>query len=189
MSEADRLPAATRAAALAASPSAGLAPVESARVRQFCTFLAGDSRFGVDILSVREINAETTCTAIRHAPPEVRGYVNIRGQIQLVLDINRLLGCPPCQPTPRSRVILFKEEEGPFFGILVDAIGDVVAVEERDLEAYRPVEGGEGGGPMEDQRAAIVDGICRLDDGLLMTLRPAAFLRVLERLLEDRQRA
>ena len=60
--------------------------------RQFCTFWISGRHLGVDVLDVKEINSEINLTPIFHAPKEVIGYVNIRGQIYLILDLRLILG-------------------------------------------------------------------------------------------------
>ena len=83
--------------------------------RLFCTFRVDGRLFGVDILDVKEVTAETTFTRVAHAPDEVLGLVNIRGHIYLALDLRRLLGMPatrrdgrqpagPVQAVGRQRV-------------------------------------------------------------------------------------
>ena len=60
--------------------------------------------FGVDILDVKEVTAETAYTRVAHAPDEVLGLVNIRGHIYLALDLRRLLGMPATVLTGDSRI-------------------------------------------------------------------------------------
>ncbi|MDH5637536.1 MAG: chemotaxis protein CheW, partial [Nitrospinota bacterium] len=77
---------------------------ETERKLQLSTFRLNDRLFGVDIQDVKEINTEVTFTQIFHASKEVRGYVNIRGQIHLVLDLRILLGFEKKEPDHDSRV-------------------------------------------------------------------------------------
>ena len=65
-------------------------PMKTQRV--FCTFRLDGHLYGVDVLDVKEVTTATTATPISHAPDEVMGLVNIRGQIYLALDLRRLLG-------------------------------------------------------------------------------------------------
>lgn len=104
--------------------------------RQVCTFVIAEETYGVDILDVKEINPETRFTPVPHAPATVRGYVNIRGQIHLVLDLRRILGCAAKPEDLDSRIILFKPDVGEAFGILVDRIGDVITTETVAVEPF-----------------------------------------------------
>ena len=105
--------------------------------RLFCTFRLGDQMFGVDITDVKEVNTETTLTRIHHAPPQVLGCVNLRGNIFLVLDIRRLLGLVPAAFGPDSRLLIFKPHVGDAMAGLVDQIGDIVAVDPGKIEPWR----------------------------------------------------
>ena len=92
---------------------------------KFCTFEAAGRLFGVPLMDIKEVTAEINCTAIPHAPSCVRGYVNIRGQIILGLDLRELLRLPNDQDTRAQRLVIFKTAIGPAFGLLVDEVGDV----------------------------------------------------------------
>ena len=55
---------------------------ESARDKaEFLSFRVGKHLFCVDIMSVREIRSWTQATPLPHAPPYVRGVINLRGTV------------------------------------------------------------------------------------------------------------
>src|SRR4051812_6026359 len=108
--------------------------------RLFCTFRVDGRLFGVDILDVKEVTAETTCTRVAHAPDEVLGLVNIRGHIYLALDLCRLLGMPATVVTAESRLVLFKPSVGSAFGVVVDQIGEIQAVDSKSIEVFNQHE-------------------------------------------------
>ena len=147
--------------------------------RQYCTFWISGRQFGVDILDVKEISPEIDFTPIFHAPKEVRGYVNIRGHIYLILDLRLILGFETKKVEEASRVVLFKSEVGEPFGVLVDSIGDILTVDEGQVEDRRrkdrgpPKEGGERRG------RDIAEGVCKLPDGLLVIVRSKRLLDVI----------
>jgi purine-binding chemotaxis protein CheW len=144
----------------------------------FCTFRSADHWFGVPVGDVKEVTTQTTCTWIPHAPREVAGYVNIRGHIFMALDPRSLLGLE-ARATAESRLILFKPAVGPSFGLLVDEIGDIVAVNANQVEGF-------GAGAHEPAAMAAVDrldlitGVCKLPAGLLVILEPRRFVRLVE---------
>jgi purine-binding chemotaxis protein CheW len=65
---------------------------QDVETRRYCSFYLSERLFGVDIKTVKEISSDFHVTRIYHAPKEINGYVNIRGQLFLVLDLKRLLG-------------------------------------------------------------------------------------------------
>lgn len=139
---------------------------------QFCTFRISGRLFGVNILDVKEINPEAYFTPIFHAPREVKGYVNIRGQIYLILDLRLLLGFESKVVDESSRLVLFKPEVGDPFGILVDRIGDVVEVDETQIEDSQ-----EGSEKDEHRSQELRDGVCKLGEELLVVLNSRNLLK------------
>ena len=139
--------------------------------RRFCAFRVAGRLYGVDILDVKEVNPETGFTPVFHAPKAVRGYVNIRGRIHLILDLRRILGFEPLETDEQSRLVLFKPTVGESFGVLVDSIDDVVEVEAERIESgglaeEEDITSGEAGQDPHN----VVTGVCRLQDTLLLIL-------------------
>ena len=146
--------------------------------RLFCTFRVNERLFGVDILDVKEVTAETTFTPVAHAPDEVLGLVNIRGHIYLALDLHRLLGLPATVVTGDSRLVLFKPSVGNAFGVVVDAISDVQTVDASRTESFARAD--HEAAVVSAGRADLLDCICELDSELLVVLNPRRFLAVIE---------
>ena len=149
----------------------------------FCTFRSAGRWFGAPIEDVKEVTTETACARIPHAPPEVAGYVNIRGHIFLALDLRRLLGWD-ASAGAENRLVLFKPSVGPSFGILVDEIGDIVSVEAGWIEEVsaattRPAIG------ESIRRVDLIAKVCRCPDELLLVLETRKFLRVVEQALSE----
>ncbi len=149
-------------------------------VMQFCTFWVAGRLYGVEILKVKEITGETSFTPIHHAPDEVRGYVNIRGQINLVIDLRLLLGFEGRAADASSRVVLFKPEVGEHFGVLVDKLGDVVATEAGGIESRSKAT------PSQQHTAdaagadGIESGVCKLEKSLMVVIDPARILSAVQ---------
>ena len=145
---------------------------------QFCTFRISGRLYGVDILDVKEINREVDFTPIFHAPEEVKGYVNIRGQIYLLLDLRLILGFDSQDVDRNNRVVLFKSEVGEPFGVLVDSIDDIVAVDEKQIENRRKKEQELPEGA-ERRGVDIGRGVCRLENELLVIVNSRNLLNVI----------
>jgi len=145
------------------------------KIRRFCTFRLSGRLYGVDIQDVKEINTETSTTPIHHAPEEIKGYINIRGQVYLLLDIRKIFGFQEKTIDKNSRVILFIPELGDPYGILVDSIDDVVNVDENQIENRRKNQDEHEG---TDRRGFDVgEGVCMLKDELLIVLNAKKLFR------------
>lgn len=139
------------------------------RVHRYCTFRLAGRLYGVNIRDVKEINTETDITPIFHAPKEIQGYINIRGQIYLLYDLRAVLSLPEKQIDESSRVVLFMADIGDLCGILVDRIEDVVTVDENLIENRRQEKRDAPEG-IERRSADIGEGVCKLQDELLIIL-------------------
>jgi chemotaxis signal transduction protein len=141
---------------------------------QCCTFRIAGRLFGVDIHDVKEIFPEVSLTPVFHAPKEVKGYVNIRGQIYLILDLRLILGHEEKPVDKESCLVLFKPSVAEPFGILVDKIGDVVVVEKEQMEKNRP--------SLSDveKRSDLINFVCKLEKALLVVLNPKKILEYID---------
>ena len=54
---------------------------------QFCTFYLDNHTFGVKVEQVQEVFRYQEMTKVPLAPPEVRGLINLRGQIITAIDL------------------------------------------------------------------------------------------------------
>lgn len=146
------------------------------RTFQVCTFQVAGRACGVHIEDVKEINTETRFTRIHHTAEAVLGYLNIRGKIYLIMDIQRLLGFEPARVSEKSRVILFKESVGQNFGFLVDEVKDIVSLGADDIQ------GQEGSSIVrtDEQTSGLISAECKLGDELLVLLRPRACIEILD---------
>ena len=135
----------------------------SEATQKFVTFWIHDELFGVDILDVQEVTPLIDITPVYHAPNEVMGYVNIRGQIHLVLDMRVLMGLPEGDIGKESRIIIFKSKIAEPFGILIDRVGDVLEV---STELIEP----ETRNANKEMKRQLVSGVCKLKEQLLILL-------------------
>lgn len=80
--------------------------------------------FGSDI---NEILPYESVTFVPGCPEYITGIINVRGDIESVLDLHRLMGLSPAEPTKQSRIIIGSKGEIRS-GILVDSVEDVISV-------------------------------------------------------------
>jgi len=146
-------------------------------ILQMCTFRMANRLFGVNILDVKEVNENTNVTPIYHAPSDICGYINIRGQILLVVNLRETFGFDhghKIDSGTTGKVVVFKHSVDEPFGILVDEVCDVVSVEQSRIVDRRAGEanGTDAAGSKEFRRAkdGIVMGVCPLEKELLLVL-------------------
>ena len=102
---------------------------------QQLTISLGNEEYGIDILAVREIRGWTPVTRIPQAPSYVLGVLNLRGAIVPVLDL-RLRFVLARVEYSATTVTVVVTVAGRLFGVVVDAVSDVLDVE---ADQIRPV--------------------------------------------------
>ncbi|WP_407936790.1 chemotaxis protein CheW [Jiella pelagia] len=84
-------------------------------------------------MSVREIRGWTQATPLPHAPSYVNGVINLRGAVLPIVDLAARLGFPRTVPTARSVIIVVRVEMQ-LFGLLVDAVSDILTITDELLQ-------------------------------------------------------
>ena len=143
-----------------------------------CSFWLANRLFGVDIQDVKEINNEISITPVFHAPMVISGYMNIRGQIHLVIDLRKMFGFQATPLHGENRVILFKSKVEEAFGVLVDRMDDVIHVDPSQVEERRKSrsykEDNTSKGERRKTHEDLTSGVCKLEKGLLVVLNSKA---------------
>ena len=157
-----------------------MADNKQGRLQQFVTFRVDNDLFGLDIRIVKEVNPTTDITVVPLAPEKIRGLVNIRGQIVLVVDIAVLFDRPQRPLTAQSQLVIIKTrhelelvrdagdlDTGTTWGekpiaFLVDGIGDVLPVGTAAIERVPP--------HIPERIGGYLHGVVRAGDELLILL-------------------
>lgn len=100
---------------------------------ELITFGIAQQRFGIDIMTVREIRAWSPVTRLPRVPDYVAGVVNLRGAVLPVIDLAARLGWAPTDATPRNPIIVI-EHQGQMRGLIVHDVADIVSIEAVTLQ-------------------------------------------------------
>lgn len=128
---------------------------------QFCTFELGTLLLGLEAKLVQEVLRAQPVTEVPLAPHAVRGLMNMRGQIVLVVDLRRRLGLPEPPSETRRVNVLVRTDDG-LVSLLVDRVGDVLEIDPQDFEAIPDTLDGEA--------RLLLRGAYQLPDRLLLQL-------------------
>ena len=126
---------------------------------QFCTFSLDKFLFGVEAHKVQEISRYQEMTRVPLAPSIISGLLNLRGQIITAIELRRRLGFDDRSEGQLPMNVVLRTSSGPV-SLLVDEIGDVIEVEDKDFEA--PPE------TLDKELREIVVGVYKLDNHQLM---------------------
>ena len=103
--------------------------------RQLLTFALDGSPYALPVERVREIIRTRATTPVPGVPRDVLGVVSLRGEIVQVVDLRLRLGLAAAEPGRRTRIVIVHADDGRAGGLLVDAVSEVLTVDE---EALRP---------------------------------------------------
>jgi purine-binding chemotaxis protein CheW len=92
---------------------------------QLVVFELSGEKFGVDIMQVSEIISIPKITRVPQAPECVKGLINLRGKIVVVIDLKKRLGFNPGVSDSPSRVIIV-EIGDTTIGMIVDSISSIL---------------------------------------------------------------
>lgn len=106
--------------------------VEEERIKLVIFSLAGES-YAFPGTEIREILRFEKITFVPGSPQIILGIINIRGDIESVLNIHQLLGLPDSEPTANSRIAI-ATSAGIRSGILMDSVEDVTDVPLSSIE-------------------------------------------------------
>lgn len=101
--------------------------------RELIAFRILDQEFCVDIMSVREIRGWTPATSLPQSPDFVRGVINLRGAVLPIIDLSGRLGLGAANPSARH-VIIVTHIGSRIVGLLVDAVSDILAASDQDIQ-------------------------------------------------------
>ncbi len=101
--------------------------------QQLCTFYLDAWFFGMDVQTVREVLLHQELTPVPLAPDEVRGVINLRGQIVTAIDLRRRLDMKE-READASPVNVVVETGDELISFLVDKIGEVIEVDVEQFE-------------------------------------------------------
>jgi purine-binding chemotaxis protein CheW len=141
----------------------------------FVSCFVGHHSFGIEVAQVQEVTHGGRLTRVPLASSRVCGLLNLRGQIVAVIDLRQWLhlGERPEGDVPVH--VILQTDEG-CVSLLVDRVGDVLEVDERDFE-WPP-------DTMRGRTRELIRGVYKLDGGLLLALDTEKILSEMEQTLD-----
>ncbi|MCZ7657741.1 MAG: chemotaxis protein CheW [Xanthobacteraceae bacterium] len=128
---------------------------------EYVTVMIGGQLFGLPISRVQDVFMPDRLTRVPLAAPEIAGVLNLRGRIVTAIDMRRRLGLPPREDA-RPPMAVGIELRGESYGVLIDAVGEVMKLADGTREA-NPVN-------LDARLARVSAGVHRLDGQLLVIL-------------------
>jgi purine-binding chemotaxis protein CheW len=117
-------------------------------------------RFGIPVQYVRDVLREQRIAFIPKAPTDIMGSINLRGRIVTVLNMREKLQLESSYSTNPMFVVV--EFQGEYFSLLVDAVGEVLTIDQSQIEAAPS--------NVESNWREVSSGICQLHNDLLVVI-------------------
>jgi purine-binding chemotaxis protein CheW len=104
---------------------------------QVVEFLLGNERFAIDLFDVKEVVEYTTITKLPNVPTHVRGIIDLRGEITMIIDLKQRLNIreESSNSLETSRIIVLDDKIAKSkMGILVDDVTSVSTFEGNQVD-------------------------------------------------------
>jgi len=134
---------------------------DSADFTEFVTLTVAGQLFGLPIARVQDVFKPARITRVPLAAPEIAGVLNLRGRIVTAIDMHSRLDLRTREAGSAPMAIGI-EANGESFGLLVDAVGEVLKLPDADLEP-NPIN-------LDRKLAVVSAGVYRLEGQLLVVL-------------------
>jgi purine-binding chemotaxis protein CheW len=127
----------------------------------FVSVRVGKQTFGIPVLRVQDVIAQTAINRVPLAPPEVAGSLNLRGRIVTAIDMRRRLRMAPREPDEKYMSVIV-ERSNELYALLIDDVGDVLWL---TADARDPAPA-----TLSAHWRGVCDGFYRLECELLLAL-------------------
>jgi len=127
----------------------------------------GEQQFAMDIRSIREIRGWIASTHLPHAPSYIKGMINLRGSVLVVIDLAERLGLHSQEPNAAS-VVVVVENDDRVAGLLVDAVCDIITVTD-DMRQNTPETG-------SSTSRTYIEGLIMMDNRIISVVSIPAIM-------------
>lgn len=131
-------------------------------LHQLVVFSLGLEEFAVNIMQVQEIIRMPEITRIPRSPDYVKGVINLRGKIIVVMDLDKRFGMSQKDMTDESRVVVV-DIEGTVIGLVVDSVSEVIRLQGSNIDQTPEIIA-------QKINAEYLKGVGKLEDRLLILL-------------------
>ena len=144
------------------------------------TFLGFDvagKGYGINLAAVRAVTLPMPPVTVPLAPKFVRGLVNLRGELVVLVDMGFWLWGKPSEITQHSRILLLNPSCSDATGLLVDGLREARTFHSSDMLVS---DNNEDSTPL----ARILQGLCKWDDGVITLVDAGKFGQILEKAID-----
>jgi purine-binding chemotaxis protein CheW len=105
---------------------------------QAIIFSLAKEEFGLEITKIHEILKMVDITKIPNSPLMVRGVIDLRGEIIVIIDLRNKFGFEPKEDDKDTRIIILEIGQN-VIGIVVDAVAETLRIPKDKIEQAPPL--------------------------------------------------
>jgi purine-binding chemotaxis protein CheW len=141
------------------SASSPAAVRDAGERRQLVVLRLGDREYGLPAGAVVQVLRMVAISPLPEAHAWISGVINLRGRMTPMVDLRTRLGLPAEPPGLSAHIVIMRSSDA-VLGLIVDAVLEVLEVEEDAVES--PGEAA--------VRSGVVSAVARSDDRLILVL-------------------
>lgn len=127
---------------------------------QYVSFWVDGQLLGMPVNMVQEVLTEQVISPTPLARAEIKGLLNLRGQIVTAVSLRKRLGLPALEDDRSMNVVT--RVMGESYSLLVDEVGDVINVSGRSMEPVPRT--------LDPHWRSVTIGVFQLEEGLFVIL-------------------
>lgn len=133
----------------------------SSMTLEYVTATISGQLCGIPVMKVQDVLGPQQITPVPLSGPEVAGSLNLRGRIVTAIDLRIRMGLPLRDENDKGMSVVV-EHQNELFSLMVDSVGEVLKLSERDFERNPPT--------LDSLWRSYSEGVFRLESGLLVVL-------------------
>ena len=107
--------------------------VTDTEIHQYCGFKVAGEEYAIPVMEVQEVIKPQMVTSIPLAQDQVRGLINLRGQIVTCVSLRKIFGQEDDLSKDYMNIIV-KGDDG-LFSLVVDEVTDIIDIQNGNLES------------------------------------------------------
>lgn len=106
---------------------------EAQDVFQYVCFTLNNQQFGINVENVIEVISIPEITNVIHTPDFIKGIINLRGEIIVVIDLKGFFSLSETELHEKSKIVVVKHQEKSC-GFIVDSVSYIQAFHEMETD-------------------------------------------------------